>query len=74
MTGREPYSHLKFHTDVLRLSPQGERPKRPDGSDAEEIVKRGLDDDLWQLLTECWSHEPETRPNIHAVLARLPAV
>lgn len=72
MTGQQPFSHIKRTPEVLIRSTQGERPRRPDGPDAQEIVKRGLDDELWQLVTECWNQDPKMRPDIHMVIARLP--
>lgn len=33
-----------------------------------------LDDDMWSILTECWSWSPAERPDITAIKARLHAV
>ena len=72
MTGQQPFAHIKRTPEVLIRSTQGERPKKPEGADALEMAKRGLDDNLWQLLEECWDQNPKKRPNIHQVLERLP--
>ena len=74
MTGEHPFSHITRTPEVLIRSTQGERPLRPSGLDADVIVERGLDDNLWQLLTECWDQDPQKRPKIQEVLARLPPV
>ena len=74
MTGQPPFSHIRRTPEVLIRSTQGERPLRPSGLEADVIVKRGLDDNLWQLLTECWDQQPQKRPKIQEVLRRLPPV
>ena len=71
MTGEQPFSHCARTPEVLIYAARGGRPLRPPGPNAEEIVKRGLDDSLWQLLTECWAHDPAFRPTIQEVLERL---
>lgn len=70
MTGQPPFSHIRRTPEVLIKMQQGERPCRPEG---QEIVERGLDDNLWNLLTRCWAAEPEKRPTIHEVLDELPS-
>ena len=43
----------------------GQKPERP----MEDIViKRGLDDRLWECLLRCWSLVPEERPSIQEFL------
>jgi Serine/threonine protein kinase len=54
---------------VLALQ-RGERPKRP-GPDP---YSRGLGNELWKCLCECWDKTPENRPplkSLHSVLKRL---
>ena len=48
---------------------QGERPPRPTDP---EVIARGLDDKLWNLITRCWHQDPMRRPTINQVLAELP--
>ena len=69
MTGEPPFKKVKRTPEVLIRMQQGERPSRPEG---QEIIDRGLDDNLWDLLTRCWDAFPENRPTIHQVLAELP--
>ena len=71
MTGRQPFAHIKRTPEVLIRSVQGERPLRPEGPEAEVMRERGLDDSLWQLVTECWAQDPKKRPEIHEIVARL---
>ncbi|OCB91948.1 kinase-like protein [Sanghuangporus baumii] len=69
MTGQPPCSHIKRNPEVLIKMQQGERPLRPTSA---EVIERGLDDKLWNLLTRCWAAEPGERPTIHEVIAELP--
>lgn len=69
MTGQPPFSHIKRTPEVLIKMQQGERPRRPESP---EIIERGLDDNLWDLLTRCWVEDPAARPSIHEVIAELP--
>ena len=36
-----------------------------------EVVRRGLDDRLWELLIASWSLEPSERPPIQTFILRL---
>ena len=69
MTGEPPFSHIKRTPEVLIKIQQGERPLRPEG---QEIVNRGLDDKLWNLLIRCWDEDLGKRPTIQEVLEELP--
>jgi len=69
MTGNPPFSSIKRVTEVLLTIQRGERPARPLDPD---IVVRGLDDRLWDLLTRCWKADPAERPTIEEVLRELP--
>ena len=68
MTGEHPFSHIKRTSEVLIRMQQGDRPRRPTDP---EIVARGLDDNLWRLLEQCWQEDPAVRPKIEEVLSRL---
>ncbi|KAL5514114.1 hypothetical protein ACEPAG_2875 [Sanghuangporus baumii] len=70
MTGEAPYSHIKRNSEVLIKMGGGERPLRPEGT---EIIERGLDDKLWNLLIRCWAADLAERPTIHEVITELPA-
>ncbi|TEB25495.1 hypothetical protein FA13DRAFT_1738221 [Coprinellus micaceus] len=45
-----------------------ELPERPA---MEACARSGLTDEIWGLLTECWSTEPSLRPSVYDVLARV---
>ena len=36
-----------------------------------QVVERGLDDRMWKLLCVCWSENPEDRPSIAELVAKL---
>ena len=68
MTGEHPFSHIKRTPEVLIRMQRGDRPRRPTDP---EIAARGLDDNLWRLLEQCWQEDPAVRPKIEEVLSRL---
>jgi len=43
------------------------RPARPTGL----ATQRGLDNDVWSLMEDCWKREPTERPTMKGVVARL---
>jgi serine/threonine protein kinase len=69
ITNQQPYSYIKHTTEVVIKSSTGARPRRPTEP---YIIARGLDDNLWGLMTTCWNDDPTARPSIDQVLAQLP--
>ncbi|KAJ8077723.1 hypothetical protein PM082_002156 [Marasmius tenuissimus] len=63
-----PFPQIKHSLEVMMNVAKGENPERPT---EERVVERGLDDKMWQLMTECWNREPSARPGIEEVLASL---
>lgn len=61
LTHKQPYSKVRMHTEAVLRAANGRKPDRPMEEDA---VSRGLNDELWNCLTQCWSLEPEERPTI----------
>ncbi|KAJ7342846.1 TKL/TKL-ccin protein kinase [Mycena albidolilacea] len=61
----QPYNNIKHATEVVIRSAKGEKPPRPT---ANKVIRRGLDDDMWELLCFCWATEPSQRPTIQQVL------
>ena len=45
-------------------------PPRP----PEPAASLGLDDRVWQLMTDCWSYESDDRPSMQDVIQRLEAM
>ncbi|KZP24577.1 kinase-like protein [Athelia psychrophila] len=68
LTNQQPYAYIKHTTEVVIKSAMGARPRRPTDP---QVIARGLDDSLWQLMGDCWG-EQTTRPSIQGVLDRLP--
>ncbi|TDL26204.1 kinase-like protein [Rickenella mellea] len=72
ITGEQPFSNIRRTPEVLIKMQNKERPIRPYGPNAPMMAARGLDDNMWDLLNQCWTHEPENRPTIERILAQLP--
>ncbi|KAF9256244.1 kinase-like protein [Marasmius fiardii PR-910] len=67
-THQYPYYNIARSTEVAINVSRGVAPSRPTES---SVIKRGLDDGIWQLLVECWSKTPSARPSIEEILKRL---
>ncbi|KAL0574327.1 hypothetical protein V5O48_007638 [Marasmius crinis-equi] len=70
-THQQPYANIKHTTEVVIRTSQGLFPVQP--SDP-RVLERGLNDEMWKLMTECWGRIPSTRPDIDQVLAKLEAM
>ena len=68
ITNQQPYSYIKHTAEVIIKASKGTRPRRPTEP---RIIARGLDDNLWNLMTLCWDINWSTRPTIDQALARL---
>lgn len=68
-TTKEPFQHLQYWKDrkVREAVLLGSRPPRP----GPEITALGLTDAVWALVEDCWAQDPEDRPPMSEVLARL---
>ncbi len=64
MTGEPPFKHIQLDTSVPKAITEGQRPERPTDL---LVERRGLDDQLWGLLTRCWAQNPKDRPDIFEV-------
>ena len=69
MTHKQPYAEVSLTVQAVTLVSNGIKPQKPTDP---EIVKRGLNDKLWDLLCRCWNPDPEERPTIQEVLGELP--
>lgn len=47
---------------------KGQRPARPTHDLSET---RGLTDNIWEIITQCWAHDPKSRPTVTEVVVRL---
>ncbi|KLO11007.1 kinase-like protein [Schizopora paradoxa] len=64
MAGKQPFQDVRKSRKISNLVMNGGRPQRPKEQAA---IDRGLDDDLWDLLSRCWAQEPSDRPDIFEV-------
>ena len=65
LSGQAP---LALHNRYIVSSKiiEGERPGRPSGAEAASFT-----DDLWRILEQCWSAQPQARPTTELVLEYL---
>jgi len=64
ITEQEPYSNLSRDAAVVHAKIiKRQHPRRPDGQDQ----KKRVSDGLWDLMTRCWSVEPDRRPTMEHV-------
>ncbi|KAJ7276197.1 kinase-like domain-containing protein [Mycena haematopus] len=68
-THEQPYNNIKHTTEVVIRSAKGEHPPKPTDP---KVIRRGLDDNMWRLLSQCWATEPSQRPTIQQVLEVFP--
>lgn len=67
-TGQDPFAEEKRSGSVLLALAIGNRPRRP--VDA-EVIRYGLNDDMWRLIQDCWCQNPQDRLTMTEVVARL---
>lgn len=66
LTGSPPF-HDTQEEDLVVLVRNGIPPERPQT----EISRRWLSDEVWDLLTRCWSQDSMSRPDMSFVVATL---
>ncbi|KDQ16010.1 hypothetical protein BOTBODRAFT_89006, partial [Botryobasidium botryosum FD-172 SS1] len=59
-TGKVPFFYLAHEAMVIARILNEEYPRRPDD---EQVLARGLDDSMWQLMMNCWDVTPSERPS-----------
>ena len=67
MTGDVPFASESLEGKLQQKIRGGHRPSRPD----RRLIHHGLDDRLWSLLCQCWSHKPSDRPSMRDVVMML---
>lgn len=67
-TGHDPFHPERFGPTTITKIHNNHRPIKP--SDP-VVIHRGLDDNMWTLLQECWSGKPANRPTMVEVVDRL---
>ena len=61
LTRKDPYHEYPMFTAIAKVA-GGETPQRP------EII---VDDEIWDLMVDCWTMKPRERPPIQDVIGRL---
>jgi len=65
-----PFSEDRTEQTVLRKVLSGARPTRPPRI-MEQLIARGLTDNIWALMNDCWERDPDNRPSMTEALSRL---
>lgn len=65
LTGKFPFPEHRSDAAVIRALMIGAQPKRP----TEPV--QWLSDGMWALMQQCWAREPNSRPTMEAVVAKI---
>ncbi|KDQ09403.1 hypothetical protein BOTBODRAFT_137720 [Botryobasidium botryosum FD-172 SS1] len=70
-TGQIPFAYLSDNTlSIFEMVRHGQFPDRPLDKD---IIAKGLDDRMWDLMKHCWSMDPKERPSAAEISSHLKA-
>jgi hypothetical protein len=58
---------LNDNTVILRVFFHNRRPGKPTG----DAIERGFNNNIWDLMQDCWKKLPDDRPPMEVVLAEL---
>ncbi|KAF8512153.1 kinase-like domain-containing protein, partial [Hysterangium stoloniferum] len=62
-----PFAEIRIEAHLITEIIKGRTPMRPTGA----AVKRGLDDSLWEVASNCWDFDVSQRPKMKRVADRL---
>ena len=65
LSGRAPFAPLKSPLVIQKVL-EGKRPKRPEGEEGTSFT-----DGIWEMLENCWKHQPNERISAEVILQRL---
>ena len=65
LSGRAPFAPLKSPLVIQKVL-EGKRPKRPEGEEGTSFT-----DGIWEVLENCWKHQPNERISAEVILQRL---
>lgn len=71
LSGKRPFHNLASDARVILFLDQRGLPERPRD---EDTISRGLGNEMWSLIQECWEWLPGARPSMMMVKARLKKV
>ncbi len=66
-TGEIPWAGLRDGQVIVEVLINKNRPSRP----PEPAMQRGLDDEMWNLMTACWRTQPRERPGMVSIVEKL---
>lgn len=66
-SGQIPWAGLRDHKVITEILINQNRPLRP----PEPAMQRGLNDQMWDMMTACWKTLPEERPHMRQVVDTL---
>ncbi|CAA7268614.1 unnamed protein product [Cyclocybe aegerita] len=70
-TGKVPFYEFTLDATVILQIMLGARPSTPIPEDP-AFVERGLTNEIWRLVEDCWAQNPTERPCVAQIVARLP--
>ncbi|KAF5352122.1 hypothetical protein D9757_013277 [Collybiopsis confluens] len=70
-THQQPYKNIKHTTEVVIRREKGELPERPTAITEPRVLQRGLDDQIWAILEDCWKTTALERPKIDEIIERM---
>lgn len=63
--------HLKNDAQVIiEVTKRNGRPPRP----PQPAEDRGLTDEVWSLIEDCWATQPGDRPNVTTIVSRIRSI
>lgn len=68
-TEKAPFANLREPEVIGKVGFSDGRPSRP----PQPAEDRGLTDEVWSLMENCWAVQPGDRPSMMTVLARIRA-
>ncbi|KAJ7180706.1 hypothetical protein C8R46DRAFT_1070338 [Mycena filopes] len=63
-TGKPPFSDISHDAAVMLRVMAKERPARPCDADGQNLMS----DAMWDIVQQCWSHDPSARPSMARVV------
>ncbi|CAE6413994.1 unnamed protein product [Rhizoctonia solani] len=69
LTGLPPFSKHRLDGQVIAALIQGNLPERPEPWEA--MYQRGLSDEMWKLMNQCWEWKPIARPEMRTLASEV---
>ena len=71
-----PFHEISREPNVIMKVSIGWKPQRPPhyGVYGSPWISWGLTEEIWELMEDCWEHNPSDRPAVKDIIARLSSV